>query len=153
VWWTFVTFGIAVVSVVELYVDRRHRADMREAGRRSKEALEPLSRSERREVGRAVRSGRAVADARLAPAAVAMATAVVTGRHRPWRWVTSVVFLTWLTIPAVAAWVQGRWVLAASLTLGPAFFLSMFVVGFQLGRTATDACEANRRVNDRLGPQ
>jgi hypothetical protein len=152
VWWTFATFGIAAISAVEFFVDREHRAEVREVGRRSKKALEPLSRSERREVGRAVRTGAAVNDPRLAPAAVAMAAHVIAGRQRPLRWVTTVIFVVWLTIPAVAAWVDRRWGLAASLTIGPVFFLSMFAVGFGLGRTATDAYEANRRLNDQLRP-
>jgi len=152
VWWTFATFGIAAISAVEFFVDRDHRADVREAGRRSKEALEPLSKSERREVGRAVRTGRAVTDPRLAPAAVAMATAVIAGRQRPLRWVTTVMVVVWLTIPAVAAWVDHRWGLAVSLTFGPVFFLSLFAVGFGLGRKATDACDANRLLNDQPRP-
>lgn len=142
------TFGIAAISAVEFFIDRDHRADVREAGRRSKEATESLSKSERREVGRAVRTGRAVTDPRLAPAAVAMATAVIAGRQRPWRWVTSVIFVVWLTVPAAAAWIDHRWGLATGLTLGPVLFLCLFAVGIILGRRARDAFEANRRLSD-----
>jgi len=115
VWWLFVTLGIGAISVVEFFVDREHRDDVRAAGRRSEEAAERLDRSQRREVSRAVRTGRAVGDPRLGPAAVAMAAAIIAGKQRPWRWVTSVIFVVWLTAPAVAAWVEGRWVLASAL--------------------------------------
>lgn len=102
----FVTFGIAAMSAIEFAVDRERREDSRAAGRRSKEALEGLSSSDRREVGRAVRQGRPVNDQRLAPAAVALATEVIAAKQRSWRWVTSAVFLIWLTVPAIAV---GYW--------------------------------------------
>lgn len=142
----FVTFGIAAMSVIEFAVDRERREDARAAGRRSKEALDSLSSSDRREVGRAVRQGRAVNDPRLASAAVALATTVIAGRQRPWRWVTSVVFVIWLTVPAIAAWVDHRWGLAAALSVGPVSFLSLFAIGIGLGHRARDASEANGRL-------
>jgi hypothetical protein len=141
------TLGIAAMSAVEFAVDRERRDEARAAGRLSKQALDALSPADRREVGRAVRRGRAVDDPRLASAAVALATAVIAGRQRPWRWVTSVVFVVWLTVPAIAAWVDHRWGLAAALSLGPLCFLALFAVGIGLGRRATDAVEANRRLS------
>lgn len=146
VWWMFVTFGIAAMSAIEFAVDRERREDARAAGRRSKEALDGLSSSDRREVGRAVRQGRPVNDQRLAPAAVALATEVIAGKQRSWRWVTSAVFLIWLTVPAIAAWVDRRWVLAAALSVGPMAFLTLLAVGIGLGRRARDAFEANRQL-------
>ena len=92
-WWLFVTLGIAAISAVEYFVDREHRDDARAAGRRSEEALDRLDRSQRREVSQAVRGGRAVRNPQLAPAAVTMATAIIAGKQRPWRWVTSVIFV------------------------------------------------------------
>lgn len=58
-WWLFVTLGIAAISAVEYFVDREHRDDARAANRRSKEALDRLDRSQRRQVSQAVR-GQAV---------------------------------------------------------------------------------------------
>ena len=142
------TLGIAAISAVEYFVDREHRDDARAARRRSEEALERLDRSERREVSHAVRGGHAVNNPQLAPAAIAMATAVTAGKQRPWRWVTSVIFVAWLTAPAVAAWVEGRWVLASALSLGPVLFLSLLAFGTLLGRRARDALEVNRRFTD-----
>jgi hypothetical protein len=142
-----VTLGTAAMSAVEFAVDRQRRDDARAAGRLSKQALDALSRAERQEVGRAVRRGRAVDDPRLATAAIAMATAIIAGRQRPWRWVTSVVFVIWLTVPAVAAWADRRWGLAAALSLGPLFFLAMLAIGIGLGRHATAAVEANQRLS------
>ena len=95
-----------------------------------------------------MRSGRAVADPQLAPAAVAMAAASIAGKQRPWRWVTSVIFVVWLTAPAVAGWLEGRWVLASALSLGPVLFLGLFAFGIVFGRRARDAFEANRRLID-----
>lgn len=95
-----------------------------------------------------MRSGRAVADPQLAPAAVAMAAASIAGKQRPWRWVTSVIFVVWLTAPAVAAWLEGRWALASALSLGPVLFLCLFAFGIMFGRRARDALEANQRLMD-----
>lgn len=142
----FVTFGIAALSAIEFVADRERREDARIAARLSKEALDGLTRSDRREVGRAVRQGRSVNDARLASAAVALATTVIKGRQRPWRWVTSVLFVIWLTVPAIAAWVDRRWGLAAALSVGPVLFMSLFAVGIGLGHRAKEAFEANRRL-------
>lgn len=152
-WWLFVTLGIAAISAVEYFVDREHRDDARAAGRRSEETLERLDRSQRREVSQAVRGGRAVGNPQLAPAAVAMATAIIAGKQRPWRWVTSVIFVVWLTAPAVAAGVEGRWVLASALSLGPVLFLGLLAFGTVLGRRARDALEVNRRLTDQTWPR
>lgn len=73
-----------------------------------------------------MRKGRDVDDPRLASAAVALAAAIIAGRQRPWRWVTSVVFVVWLTVPAVVAWVEHRWGLAVALSAGPVAFLALF---------------------------
>ena len=81
-----------------------------------------------------------------------MAAAVIAGKQRPWRWVTSVILVVWLTAPAAAAWVEGRWALASALSLGPVFFLCLFAVGIVLGRRARDAFEANGRLIDQTWP-
>jgi hypothetical protein len=148
VWWTFVSLGIALISVVELVITRGQRAEMRAAGRRSQDALRPLAKAEQQEVGRAVRRGRAVDDARLAPAAVAMAEAVMAGKLRPWRWVTPTIFFVWISVPVVAAAVRGRWGQAAVLSLGPVLIASMYALGAGMGRRAERALASNRRLRD-----
>ena len=153
VWWLFVTLGMAAIFAVEHFVDREHRDDARAAGRRSEDALERLDRSLRREVSHAVRGGRRVMDPQLAPAAVAMATAIIAAKQRPWRWVTSAIFVVWLTAPATAAWVEGRWVLASTLSLGPVLLLCLHAFGTVLGRRASGALEVNRRLTDQTWPR
>ncbi|MGI8809712.1 MAG: hypothetical protein ACR2KK_18100 [Acidimicrobiales bacterium] len=146
------TLGIGAISAVELFLDRKHRDAVRAAGRRSEDAVAHLDRSQRRDVSRAVRSGRAVADPQLAPAAVAMSAAIIAGKQRPWRWVTSVIFIAWLSAPAVAASVEGRWLLATALWLGPVLFLGLIAFRIVLGRRARDAFEANGQLVDRTWP-
>ena len=49
--------------------------------------------------------------------------------------------------------VEGRWVLASTLSLGPVLFLCLLAFGTVLGRRAKDALEFNRRLTDQTWPR
>lgn len=146
-WWTLVTFLVVGMTGLELLVYREDRAPSRAAGRRFREANRTLRRSDRREVVRAVRRGRAVNDPRLAPAAVAMAEMIMTQPpRRPLRVVNNVLGLAWVTTPAVFAVVHGRWGWALFLWSVPLMIVSGLVFIHRTRPRAEDAFTLNQEI-------
>jgi hypothetical protein len=136
---------------LEQLVDRQHLHARRAARRRSRDKLGALQKSDKREVARAVRGGRAVVDPQLAPAAVAFASSVLaSGGLRPLGWVNRLLGLAWFSVPAVVAGVRHRWALAAILALWPLLIVAGMTFSFKRRAGASEALELNRRLVGRL---
>lgn len=151
-WWigTLLLLGLLALERL-LYRESFQRA--REAQRTWKDASRALSAAERREVGRAVRHGCAVGDRRLAPAAVALATAMVDSPlWTPLRRVNFALALAWFTRPVIIAATRRRWVVATALFIALLCILAVVALALRYRRNADEALLANRRLADRSPP-
>lgn len=135
-------FGLTEI----LYRDERRRVWSTQ--RTWRQIARTMPARDRREVGRAVRSGRPVGDVRLAPAAVALATAIVVNREarHALNWVAITVGLGWFCVPPVVAALDGRWTLALVAAIFPAFMIGVLLHTLRYEEGAETALVANRRL-------
>ena len=140
-----------VVFAIDQIVDRRRHERLRAVHRAWRETARILSAEERREVGRAVRTGTAVHDPWLAEPAMEFAAALLAYPPRtPLRRVGDVVFATWITAPTVIFGFRQQWGWMAYAALWPLLFglLAYFAPRFRY--RSAEALDANRRI---LPPQ
>ena len=140
----FILVGLLALEWILYREDHRRRADANRAWRAWSVTV---SKADRREAYRAVRQGRAVADARLAPGALLLATSFSESRlRRPLAWINTALVLIVFSIAPVVAAAGGRWALAIGLGLLPLLVLCGTVFGVVVARRAEDALAANRRL-------
>ncbi|MFP5317499.1 MAG: hypothetical protein ACLGI2_04300 [Acidimicrobiia bacterium] len=147
---------VGVVLLATLVLERLlYRDDYRQARtarshwRVTADALDP---DDRRELNRAVWRGQAVADSRLAPAAVDLATAVIGRPSNLLRRVNVLLGLVWFSVPVMWAIQDSRWALVLGLSLIPLVFVIATIFIARLQRRVRQALDRNRALLDRPPP-
>ena len=138
---------LLVMLGVEQFLARDDLKRLRAVQKQWRAIWSTVTAEDRRLVRRAVREGRAVEDAKLAPAAVALAeVAVAARRAHPLRWVNlsfAVLVFSWAPVAEAR---RGNWGLALLLAVVPVLLVVVSLVPRINNARAAEALEANRRL-------